>query len=514
MNVRRFHRLASPSVSFVGKASLVDLPYVKYSAFVSRAISPPPPRDFPFGVGLTIDTTPLTPIILTASQTPWAEAQAKRERELGERLSQLAVTPAEAAILYTVQYGIFVTPCDLPRIAVGEGEDIGTFTEEQCRAALTICFDKDWLQIIDESALAKIADYIRANHLLGPIYGLPQLGTVDFTSTGAALWQQIVSHNSNDRPPFAYTDVVHEKSSRYFRTKANAIAEIDLVRADDDFATVSEPIPIGPWRAQWWRRFPTGYRVEIEERRKWQGCSSRCDEDCHLFWSPERHDQLLLREVLAHYEITVVEWRILQAMERGPRLFGERDFSSFVGFVDQESDGIITDTECRSGLENCLQSGWLRVLDDNAISNTRELLASDSAVLAVPKTARLEPDVLCNHFVTDRSDGVSELELHPTQGRAGEIDFTPVGAALYRMICREWLGRDCENDLYVSNCYYREEHRYCEKEIGLRWIAEGYMAEGFDVHVRQVVPIGPWCVYWWKRYPAGYRMELEISQRK
>ena len=82
------------------------------------------------------------------------------------------------------------------------------------------------------------------------------------------------------------------------------------------------------------------------------------------------------------------------------------------------------------------------------------------------------------------------------------------------MICREWLGQDWDNDLFVSNCYYREEHRYCEKEIGLRWIVEGYVAEGFDVRIKQVVPTGPWCVYWWERYPEGFRLELEIGRWK
>ena len=38
-----------------------------------------------------------------------------------------------------------------------------------------------------------------------------------------------------------------------------------------------------------------------------------------------------------------------------------------------------------------------------------------------------------------------------------------------------------------------------------------YEAEGWVVRPPRVVPIGPWCVYWWEQFPAGFRMELEIS---
>jgi hypothetical protein len=96
--------------------------------------------------------------------------------------------------------------------------------------------------------------------------------------------------------------------------------------------------------------------------------------------------------------------------------------------------------------------------------------------------------------------------------RLGEIDFTPSGATLYRMIAAEWLGPDWEDDLRVWHDYYREEHRYCEAEEGLRGIVEGYTARGEVVRSSKLVPLGPWCVYWWERIPAGYRLELRIGE--
>ena len=70
---------------------------------------------------MAINTTPLTLILLTASQIPWAEAQAKHEIELTKLLARLAVTRAEMALFLTVNYGSHHSPSGLPRNAVGEG---------------------------------------------------------------------------------------------------------------------------------------------------------------------------------------------------------------------------------------------------------------------------------------------------------------------------------------------------------------------------------------------------------
>jgi hypothetical protein len=91
------------------------------------------------------------------------------------------------------------------------------------------------------------------------------------------------------------------------------------------------------------------------------------------------------------------------------------------------------------------------------------------------------------------------------------IDFSPHGAALYRMIAAEWLGPDWEDGLRVCNEYYREEHRYCESEEGLRGIVHEHTAKGEVVRASRVAPLGPWRVRWWERFPAGFRLELEIG---
>jgi hypothetical protein len=92
---------------------------------------------------------------------------------------------------------------------------------------------------------------------------------------------------TDKQPPFAFTDVVHEKTAQYYRTWAAAAAAIEEIRNQDEVVNVTGPSPTGPWHAQWWRRFPDGYRIDIEERRQWQGRGSRGGEDCYLCRSPE-----------------------------------------------------------------------------------------------------------------------------------------------------------------------------------------------------------------------------------
>jgi hypothetical protein len=122
---------------------------------------------------------------------------------------------------------------------------------------------------------------------------------------------------------------------------------------------------------------------------------------------------------------------------------------------------------------------------EQAVEEVRALLRDDPAILPVP----------------------SRVERWP-----GEIDFTPCGAALYRMIAAEWLGPDWEDALIVENTYYREEHRYCETLEPLEGIVADDTATENMVRASKIVPIGPWCVYWWERFPAGYRLEMQIGE--
>jgi hypothetical protein len=144
----------------------------------------------------------------------------------------------------------------------------------------------------------------------------------------------------------------------------------------------------------------------------------------------------------------------------------------------------ISEKDCRAGLEACLLRGWLRVVDQSAENEVQVLLREEPAMQPVPCEA--------------------DISL-------GMIDFTPGGAALYKKIAAEWLGTDWEDNLRVWKEFSREEHRYCEAKEGLQGIVEQYIAQGENVLENNIVAIGPWCVYWWERFPSGFRLELKIG---
>jgi hypothetical protein len=439
--------------------------------------------------------------------------RAARERETARILEEIGVTPAEASLFTVINYGITVPPDDLPRLAASEGYRVaGPGTEDGCWAALAACLAKGWLQVIDDTALARIAADLRG--VVGPVYGLPPVGGIDFTPAGAGLWLQSLDRCALRAPgvPFAYTDVVHEKTARYYRTPAAAVAGVEEARGEEDVVSVRGPTPVGPWRAQWWRRFPAGYRVDVEARRLWKGHSSGGSEDCFFRRPPEGADARRLLNILDRHNVAAAEWAVLSALEYGPHgLEGGHLAGWAATSAEKELGAPLPEAEYRAGLDACLRYGWARVLDRNAVEEIHTLLRTDPAILAVPRTAVLIPDT-CWHVIDPDRPG-ELMPLPPTADRRfGEVDFSPAGAALYRTISAEWLGPDWEDDLAVSNRYYWEEHHYCEAERGFRGIVDEYVAKGVVVRAARVVPLGPWCVWWWERFPAGYRLELEIDQ--
>ena len=51
--------------------------------------------------------------------------------------------------------------------------------------------EKGWLQVIDDAVLGKIEVDIQREGLVGPVYGLPTPGGVDFTRVGAEQWFRV-----------------------------------------------------------------------------------------------------------------------------------------------------------------------------------------------------------------------------------------------------------------------------------------------------------------------------------
>jgi hypothetical protein len=348
---------------------------------------------------------------------------------------------------------------------------------------------------------------------------MPFVGTVDFTETGARLWLELSERLSDDPDDssFAYTDVVREKRIHYYRTRAKAVEELNNFMDEEGVISVRGPFPTGPWRAQWWRRFPEGYRIEIEDYRPWQGRGSGGGETCFLDRKAGLARAHSLRDILDRHNVTIAEWVAATSMEDGPQQPEGTRFASRLSELANRGFGLaISAEECGKAIEACLRQGWLRVIDRNVYDEIRALLHIIPAHLAVPRKAVFRtreywwgPEGLDNLL----QGKPSVPSPTPIEHRWGEIDFSRAGAELYRTISAEWLGPDWDDNLSVSNGIYWEEHRYSESDAGFEYIMQEHVARGAVIHSSRVVPIGPWCVYWWEQFPAGYRLELKLGNQ-
>jgi hypothetical protein len=410
---------------------------------------------------------------------------ADRSKQAGF-LAGAGVTPAEASLFSVVHYGLVLPPDDLPRWAASPDYSIGgPVIVEACRAALGACVAKGWLQFIDEAALSRIAAEIRRAGLVGPVYGMPAVGGVDFTAAGAAMWHRLLGLLRDGRPrtPFAFTDIVRCREAKLFPSQAAALAEIAQARESWEDVEVSGPVTVGPWRARWWHRFPEGHRVEVEWRCRWEGHCGGGGGWCYTPRSPRwKEEPERWRPILARRGLDVAAWLVMAEVAGGADLpcylagraadFPKRDYG-----VEVSAD------ECRAALDVCLAAGWLRLVDAAAVTEIKALLWNEPA--AVPL-----PDEIVGHL--------------------GSVDFTPAGAALYRQVNEECLGLGWDDGLCLQKELFREEHRYGATAQDILPALEDSRVKGEDVVACRVVPIGPWCVWWWERFPSGYRLELEV----
>jgi hypothetical protein len=329
---------------------------------------------------------------------------------------------------------------------------------------------------------------------------LPSIGGVDFTPDGAKLWRRL----SGETSPSSFTDVVHIRTARYFRSKAAALAAIEeLSQYNGSIVSTTLPAAIGPWRVQWWRRYPEGYRIDIEEKQQWEGRSGGSEAHCHLSppqnvgTSPKR-----LQHILDCHSVTLGEWLVL-ANVGDDGVFRQSWFDGLAKAQAAPRQGAPPSTsrqskfggpgyfggskEYRGALQVCLANSWLRLIGSTA---------SDEIVAVFERDPVLAP----LGFAGQRA--------------IGEVDFTSCGAALYQMIAAEYWGLDWDAALRVEKPFYRKEHHYCEVEEPLQEVPREYAARRETVlAASDIIPIGPWCVYWWDQFPAGYMLEIEIGDR-
>jgi hypothetical protein len=428
---------------------------------------------------------PLTSPPLNERERARNEAQDKRDRDEAAALSDMGITPSEASLFNVLHYGLTVPPPDLCRRAAYRDYSVGgPVSVAENSAALASCLSKNWLQIVDEAVLDRLQLEIRQAGILGPIYDYPNLGGVDFTHAGAEQWFRICERlwNGGRHESSAYCDIVHRKSAHYFSSQSKAVSERDRWKGYDSIVSVTEPSPIGPWRANWWRRFPEGYRIDVEERMQWKGRASGGEGFVFLYLGELPFDLSHASDVLDRYNVAWAEWIVLASVEQRNDRHG---IVRRAAEISKQFGKNLAASECLGGIETCLINGWLRRVDEQFTTEIRRLLRADPVFMPVP----------------------FDLERHSV-----EMDYSVDGAHHYRMLSAEIFGIDWEDSLRVEEGYFREEHRYCATEAGLEAVEEQCANSNETPKSRRVEAIGPWCVYWWQLYPEGYRLELTFGE--
>jgi hypothetical protein len=400
-----------------------------------------------------------------------------------ESSDKSSLTPAEDALFRVVGCGITLSPLDLAGFAAGEFHGKLQTTTEERRSALDVLLAEGWLQVIDSAARTAIAAELHQQRVAGPIYGLPTVGGVDFTPAGAAFWCKLSRDRNRRKAPAVFTDVVHTKAAYYFTTRATALRVTGDKKNWEGEIGAFGPFPIGPWRARWWQYFAEGYRMDVEEWHQWSG-NLRIGEGWFRPRPPAyRTDPRSLLRILDYHQMNFAEWIVLAALEDGG-CYSPSDLPRIAAGSAERNFGMAaSEEECRNGLAACQSRGWVRILEENAVTEIEALLRDRRTV----------------------------VPLRDEVGSLGDLDFTASGSELYQTICIEWLGQEWVNDFRVWKEYYREEHQYCEKAEGLEGI-EADVAAREVVRDCKLVPIGPWCVRWWERFVSGYRLELKIGE--
>jgi hypothetical protein len=124
------------------------------------------------------------------------------------------------------------------------------------------------LQVIDESAIHRISAYLKCQPAIGPLDGLPSIGSLDFTIQGLQLWNQMLElRYGKQEANRLYWNIAARGASypngtcEIFAYSVSSLCEFaEAIEAQ----LVSSPIAIGPWRCQWWHLIPSGCRAIVK----------------------------------------------------------------------------------------------------------------------------------------------------------------------------------------------------------------------------------------------------------
>jgi hypothetical protein len=190
-------------------------------------------------------------------------------------------------------------------------------------------------------------------------------------------------------------------------------------------------------------------------------------------------------DLLRYSSISVPEWSLLLSISRSPKPEAKSALNDD-DLLDGDPRGMVTREESELALASCLAKGWVCRIDDTQLNTLRGLLR--------------------DRGLQDPFYGLPTI---------GDIDFTAQGAEMFLGVHGEIFGLDW----YSSSGYSRESGALTQHQVPSRERAMAVFEElrsaPYCSWVTEPHSTGPWCLYWWLRFPEGYYFtaEYRLSDR-
>jgi hypothetical protein len=386
------------------------------------------------------------------------------------------------------------------------------FSPQECRQAICSCIAKGVLQIIDAGTRARLKDNIIVNELNGPLYNFPCCGDVDYTVKGVSL----AFDQTEASVPFLVPEARQTQRTIASRPVSNqdvtvvsmphpAKQLVEEAGPPNSSYKVRGPIPLGSWRGFWWEDYAEGYCVVTEldepevinvndypaEREIIAPIAAKLrdpfDQEESGFFEPERQI-----DVLRGFGIGSEEWTIMQV----------------VGSTCSHDKRHVARVACRikddgTEKETAERDQWLAVFQQAVAScvNKKWLVEVDHKMVRIIQKSLQKRPML------------GPFRQMPVIGQ--DIDFTLNGVELFRQVHQRLYGRIGSYHCWRARsegpgcriCVYRkDQHYFADLESAIKEAGSIRHRSGI-IGVSKPIPIGGWCVYWWKGFRNGYRID-------
>ena len=436
---------------------------------------------------------------------------------LDAELGQFGLTPIDFDILDELGY----SPTDAA-VVVALVSGRSERSPDECRQSIERCLKSGLVQRCDDASLRRMFDIVCSAFPIGPVNVFPRCGDLDFTEGGSVAYQRICRGLRDRRPkkqPIVedgrvFSTIVRQQEVNYFADDRDARAFISALDLVGETVTSIRMVESEPWRRQWWEPLLEGCKVIV--------ATSNPTDPIFKFWRASHvaiglersEDRIELGPKLeeqaraaGRHGISWSEWCVL-------RHLGAEGFASSgqvaMGAVSANSGNGLAELsydECLQALDSCIHQGWVWKLDGAAMERIKRHLSSSTPATLLRPIPESRDDVVTLSF-----DGAERFRsiFEAAFGKAPTFDFWryehhrfPGGShgEYGHLIEQQVVEYYALSEQRASDCGVNDDGLFSDQVVGER------------VHRRsEPEAIGPWCVNWWKGFPAGWRVEVEFHR--